>query len=56
MIVLWQTTSYEDVKRAESSLIKWADGYSDVECMNFIGGGGGVKPGAGLYYVYVLLG
>ncbi len=56
MVVLWQTASYDGIKRAESSLIEWAEGYRDVECMNFVGGGGGVKPGANRYYVYVLLG
>lgn len=56
MVVLWETTSYRDVSRAERTLIEWASRYEDADCMNFVGGGGGLSPSATHHYVYVLLG
>ncbi len=56
MNALYASKSFNYATKVEKALIahgreKWPD-----KIENMVGGGGGLKPGYGLYYVYILLG
>ena len=55
MILLWETTSYRDIKYAEKQLIEWAKGYDRIDSWNERDGGAGLNKDADSYFIYVLL-
>ena len=53
MVVLWETTSYDQIKSAEKEAIDWAWEYDGLE--NDRGGGAGLRRGADRYFLYAVL-